>query len=61
MTAPLHSWGRYPHAPQTGHPAGWRDELPGLLAQTAATHGGTLPYGNGRSYGDSCLAASGHK
>ena len=60
MTAPLHSWGRYPHAPQSGHPAGWRDELPGLLAQTAATHGGTLPYGNGRSYGDSCLAASGH-
>lgn len=26
----------------------------------AEQHGSLLPYGNGRSYGDSCLAASGH-
>jgi FAD/FMN-containing dehydrogenase len=26
----------------------------------AARNGSTLPYGNGRSYGDSCLATSGH-
>src|SRR4029078_11539096 len=26
----------------------------------AQTHGATLPFGNGRSYGDSCMAASDH-
>ena len=30
------------------------------LARCAAAHGTTLAFGNGRSYGDSCLAASGH-
>lgn len=30
------------------------------MARLAEQHGTFLPYGNGRSYGDSCLAASGH-
>lgn len=29
-----------------------------MLSEMEAAHGSTLPYGNGRSYGDSCLAAS---
>lgn len=29
-----------------------------MLAKLAAQHGSLLPFGNGRSYGDSCLAAS---
>lgn len=57
MARQLASWGRYPYAPQELHPCAWRDELPPLFQRLAAT--GTLPYGNGRSYGDSCLAASG--
>lgn len=56
----LYSWGRYPYTPQTGHTAAWRDEWPQLLRALAQEHGSTLPYGNGRSYGDSCMAASGH-
>jgi hypothetical protein len=52
------SWGRYPRFPQTGHGIGWRSELPGELARVAAEHGTLLPFGNGRSYGDSCLATS---
>ena len=51
------SWGRYP---KTAHhhvykPA-WNDQVPGILS--AATPGSLLPYGLGRSYGDSCLNAS---
>ena len=57
MARHLASWGRYPYAPQELHPCAWRDELPPLFQRLAAK--GTLPYGNGRSYGDSCLAASG--
>ena len=45
------SWGRYPGTPQTAVPVHWRHEtlpLDGSREKTA------LPYGNGRSYGDSC-------
>lgn len=59
MARELVSWGRYPYAPQQIHPCAWRDELPALFRRLAAMPQGTLPYGNGRSYGDSCLAASG--
>jgi FAD/FMN-containing dehydrogenase len=31
-----------------------------MLRETAACFGSTLPFGDGRSYGDSCLAASDH-
>lgn len=60
MKPPLRSWGNYPATAQTGQPAHWRDDIPGMLAAVARTHGDTLAYGNGRSYGDSCLAASEH-
>jgi FAD/FMN-containing dehydrogenase len=56
--ATLQSWGGYPRTPQHGQACGWRSDLPGLLADVVARHGSTLPFGNGRSYGDSCLAAS---
>ncbi|TPG78811.1 FAD-binding oxidoreductase [Pseudomonas arsenicoxydans] len=58
MSRPLYSWGCYPHAPQTAHVCSWRSEVEALRDGVVATHGSTLPYGNGRSYGDSCLAAS---
>jgi hypothetical protein len=54
-----HSWGHYPPLPQTAHAVAWRKELPALLADVARGHGTTLAYGEGRSYGDSCLAESG--
>lgn len=59
MNGELCSWGRYPYAPQHRHPCSWRDELQPLLDRLSRDPQGTLPYGNGRSYGDSCLAASG--
>ncbi|MDI1302842.1 MAG: FAD-binding oxidoreductase [bacterium] len=58
MSSPLYSWGRYPDTPQEAHACSWRAEAPALLNRVVAAHGSTLPYGNGRSYGDSCLAAS---
>ena len=58
MSRPLYSWGCYPYAPQTAHACSWRSEVEALRDAVVATHGSTLPYGNGRSYGDSCLAAS---
>ncbi|MDC6679131.1 FAD-binding protein, partial [Leclercia adecarboxylata] len=30
------------------------------MERVSGAHGVTLPYGNGRSYGDSCLASSDH-
>lgn len=58
MSSPLYSWGRYPNRPQMGITCGWRSEIPARLEQIITAHGSTLAYGNGRSYGDSCLAAS---
>ncbi len=58
MNGPLLSWGRLPNHPQTGLPVHWQDEAPDALRKLAGAHGSTLAYGNGRSYGDSCLAAS---
>ncbi|MBK3468903.1 FAD-binding oxidoreductase [Pseudomonas sp. MF6776] len=58
MSSPLYSWGCYPYTPQTAHACSWRREVAALRDGVVATHGNTLPYGNGRSYGDSCLAAS---
>lgn len=56
----LCSWGRYPHLPQTGHDVSWQMELPAKFARLGAEYGTLLPFGNGRSYGDSCLASSDH-
>jgi len=58
MSTPLHSWGRYPAAPQSAQACHWREGLAADLDGIVRTQGSTLPYGNGRSYGDSCLAAS---
>lgn len=58
MSKGLYSWGRYPRLPQTAHVCSWQSELPGSLQTLVADHGTTLAYGNGRSYGDSCLAQS---
>ncbi|SDT94131.1 FAD-binding oxidoreductase [Halopseudomonas salegens] len=53
-------WGRYPKHPQQPHPVSWRSEVPALLQRLQQQAGTTLPWGNGRSYGDSCLAVSDH-
>jgi len=58
MSEKLYSWGRYPSHPQTAKPCHWRADVRQVLADMAARHGTLLPFGNGRSYGDSCLAAS---
>jgi len=51
------SWGRHPALPQQIEALHWRGQLPdSVLAATPAK----LAFGNGRSYGDSCLSASGH-
>lgn len=49
------SWGRYPKYPQTVQFANWPEQV-GPLAKKLAN--GFLPFGNGRSYGDSCLASN---
>lgn len=57
----LLSWGRYPRCPQFPHAVNWPDEVPQVLAAIGANGQRTsLAYGCGRSYGDSCLAESGH-
>lgn len=58
--AKLSSWGNYPYAPQTGPLPGWREGVQSVLRDTSTRFGTTLPFGNGRSYGDSCLAATDH-
>src|ERR1700736_1981635 len=48
------SWGRYPKVShRVVSRVFWRDQLPHLLQQAAPAS--SLPYGLGRSYGDSCL------
>jgi len=56
----LMPWGLFPSFPQTPHSCYWRSDLPNLLNQLGENHSETLPFGNGRSYGDSCLATSDH-
>ncbi|MDR5814321.1 MULTISPECIES: FAD-binding oxidoreductase [unclassified Caballeronia] len=56
----LLSWGRYPRLPQTPHAAHWRDQAQAQWRGVQETHGTTLAFGNGRSYGDVCLASSDH-
>lgn len=56
----VQSWGRYPYEPQQAHAVAWRDALDTAWLAAKGEHGTTLAFGNGRSYGDSCLAASGH-
>ncbi len=52
----LLSWGRYPKTThQHVHKPAWNDQVPEILKPAAP--GFLLPYGLGRSYGDSCLNA----
>jgi FAD/FMN-containing dehydrogenase len=60
MNKPLFSWGRYPAYAQTAISCLLREELKKTLTDVAAQYGTTLPFGNGRTYGDNCLAASDH-
>jgi FAD/FMN-containing dehydrogenase len=50
------SWGRYPYQSQKAATPRFLDELPDVLATLPRA---SLPYGNGRSYGDVCLAQGG--
>jgi FAD/FMN-containing dehydrogenase len=57
----LLSWGRYPRHPQTPHSIYWPGDVAHAQADIAALgDGAALAFGCGRSYGDSCLAESGH-
>ncbi|NVH72782.1 FAD-binding oxidoreductase [Paraburkholderia sp. JPY432] len=56
----VQSWGRYPYAPQDAHPIAWRDTAAAVWRSVGGAQRTTLAFGNGRSYGDSCLASSGH-
>ncbi|MGZ5033931.1 MAG: FAD-binding oxidoreductase [Usitatibacter sp.] len=47
---PALSWGRYPRVPQERAPAFWQGDLEALIYTAMPV----LPYGLGRSYGDSC-------
>lgn len=50
------SWGRYPRAQHESiYKVYWTDQVEAILA--ASRPGSCLPYGLGRSYGDSCLNA----
>ena len=54
----LRSWGLYPEYLQAPHASHWGGDLSHDIALLVDKHGSTLPFGNGRSYGDCCLAAS---
>lgn len=57
----LLSWGRYPNHPQEPHQNFWPEDLiSNLDLITSSKHKTSLAFGCGRSYGDSCLADSGH-
>lgn len=59
MSVPVLSWGRYPNSPQQPHPVYWQGEVAAALHKISECGAdGTLAFGMGRSYGDSCLAAS---
>lgn len=51
-----HSWGRYPQFEQSATRLRWRSQP---LPIPADAPGSYLPFGNGRSYGDSCLNEAG--
>ena len=54
----VQSWGRYPNYKQSFRALYWRDDIVKNLSVLHKQKSTTLAYGNGRSYGDSCLAAS---
>jgi FAD/FMN-containing dehydrogenase len=55
-TPEIFSWGRYPRVEHRAvYKLYWADQVAGIIANSGA--GSCLPYGLGRSYGDSCLNA----
>jgi FAD/FMN-containing dehydrogenase len=55
-TQQILSWGRYPKIAHAHvHKPVWNDQVPAILRDVAP--GSLLPFGLGRSYGDSCLNA----
>ncbi len=60
MKNSLSSWGRYPNYPQVPHAVFWREKIVEEMTGLADKFGSTLPFGQGRSYGDSCLSCSDH-
>lgn len=55
---PLNSWGFHPGPVQHGQPIYWPNEIAKAISHLSDEHATSLPFGNGRSYGDSCLASS---
>lgn len=55
--ASFESWGRYPVYRANIVPLHWRADYPGIVQNL---HGGILPVGLGRSYGDVCLLKDGN-
>lgn len=60
MTRASYSWGLYPKKPQVVHSCSWESDLPAVKRLLSDKYKSFLPFGNGRSYGDSCLAESSH-
>jgi FAD/FMN-containing dehydrogenase len=61
MKAAQLSWGRFPYYPQQMNSVHWPDNVSESMAKLKNENDlGTLAFGMGRSYGDSCLAASDH-
>lgn len=58
MSKTLHSWGHYPFCKQHSRLLHWRDEVSSTLNTLRLSNKTTLAFGKGRSYGDSCHAAS---
>lgn len=54
------SWGAYPKHQQIVREVNWTDEVQPTVAELGNKHDSVLYFGNGRSYGDSCLAISDH-
>lgn len=59
MTSPKLSWGRFPRFVQQANEIYWPDDVALRIRERPnKSIDGTLAFGMGRSYGDSCLAAS---
>ncbi|MFC5078840.1 putative decaprenylphosphoryl-beta-D-ribose oxidase [Vibrio thalassae] len=51
------SWGRFPYSKNSVQPIDWLTQIPTVIDSFDETY---LPFGNGRSYGDSCLSENGN-
>jgi FAD/FMN-containing dehydrogenase len=58
MTQTCLSWGRFPYYPQSVRLLYWCNEVQPILKSYLTKQKTTLAFGNGRSYGDSCLSVS---